>query len=82
MTEHVHKWKAGVHLDGCHFYQWTYACSCGATASTYDERDVDADPYSTVWMLPDDAEEECARCQELLAGAKPKHERVIVEAGS
>lgn len=68
MSEHVHVWKLGLHLDGCHFFQSGYSCECGATRATSDERDVKDDPYSMLWMLTS-----CPRCVELLAGAEPKH---------
>ena len=76
---HEHAWKAVAHIDGCHYYSWAYKCACGATASTYAERDVKADPYSFVWMAPDEGND-CPRCAELIAGAKPKHERNVTEA--
>lgn len=69
MSEHEHVWKLVLHLDGCHFHQSQYTCECGATRATSDERDPKIDPYSTVWMLPED----CARCQELWDGMEAKH---------
>ncbi|HEY1437407.1 MAG TPA: hypothetical protein VGG82_07880 [Casimicrobiaceae bacterium] len=94
MTEHEHKWQTLMHLDGCHFYTSSYRCSCGATATRTDERDPKYDPYSMIWMEPMVREvrrdergrfvkprlEEvvCARCRELEAGAKTKHDLVIV----
>lgn len=79
VSEHKHAWKMTLHLDGCHYFQSSYACKCGATASTYDERDVKDDPYSMVWMDDEGVGEPCVRCEELLNGAKPKHEKVIDE---
>lgn len=75
---HQHRWKMVMHLDGCHFYTSSYSCECGATASAYDERDVEEDAWSAIWM-EDTGEEPCLRCQELLAGAEAKHSHEIVE---
>lgn len=79
MSAHKHAWKLTLHLDGCHFYSSAYACECGATLSVFDERSPKDDPYSTVWMSREDGEEECERCTELLAGAKPKHTQAVTE---
>jgi hypothetical protein len=49
-TEHKHTWKMSTHIDGCHYYASGFACECGATASTFDERDIKGDPYSYIWM--------------------------------
>lgn len=82
MAEHKHAWKRTLHLDGCHYYSSGYACECGATASTYDERSVKDDPYSMVWMDSEGMDEPCKRCEELLNGAEPRHEKEIVEAAA
>ncbi len=70
-----------MHLDGCHFFTSSYVCECGATASTYTERDVKSDPYSVVWMDGEGQDEPCARCEQLLDGRgdKPKHDVTIQE---
>ena len=81
MSEHKHRWKMVLHVDGCHFFTSSYACDCGATAATNTERDVDSDPYSALWMENGDGDgEPCTRCRELLAGAKPDHVVEITEA--
>lgn len=80
-ADHKHTFKMKMHLDGCHFYCSTYACECGAGISTYDERDLATDPYSMVWMDNEDNRKECIRCEELLAGAEAKHEKIMTEAG-
>ena len=81
MSKHEHRWKTVFHLDGCHFYSWSYACACGATASTYSERSIADDPYSMVWM-DSEGREPCSRCEELIAGAIPKHEKTITPASA
>jgi len=72
--QHEHVWRLVLHLDGCHAYQSAYSCECGATRSTTDERDPKEDPYSMVWMLPED----CERCQQLWDGMEPTHSDEIV----
>jgi hypothetical protein len=81
VTEHQHRFRLTMHLDGCHFYRSSFACECGATAVTYDERDPAEDPYSAVWMEPT-SEEPCNRCVELLGGAKPEHHSEVFEAAT
>lgn len=81
MSEHAHAFKMTLHLDGCHFYESHFACACGTAIRTYDERDVDGDPYSAVWM-EDVGQKPCARCAELLAGAEPKHDQHVFERGA
>lgn len=66
---HEHEWRMTIHIDQCHAYTSGLVCECGATASSYDERDVKDDPYSMVWMDSNS----CSRCAELIAGAKPVH---------
>lgn len=96
-TEHQHAWKMVMHMDRCHAYTSTYTCSCGASATRTDERSPKADMYSLIWMEPKYEEirrdekgrfvkphwEEvvCARCKELEAGAKTKHDLVVVAKG-
>ena len=63
--EHVHEWKLTFHLDGCHAFASHYKCECGAARVSSAERDFEG--YGAVWAL-----EGCERCDELLAGAKPK----------
>lgn len=76
---HEHRWKLRVHIDGCHFFSSTYWCpECGATRCSYSERDIEDDPYSTIWMLPE-GKEECERCTQLLEGAKPVSSDEIME---
>lgn len=79
--EHKHEWKPAIHLDGCHFYEWRYSCECGAVRRTWAERDIASDSYSAIWMA-DDQYESCARCAELMAGAKPQHSDEIVEVSA
>lgn len=71
MSEHEHRWRGTLHMDGCHWYSWNLVCECGATAYSYAERDLNDDPYSAVWMDDEGRDEPCVRCGELLAGAKP-----------
>jgi hypothetical protein len=66
-NEHSHVWLLKAHLDGCHSFGSFFTCLCGATRSSGSERDLADDPYSA--MMQD---EDCERCQELLAGATPK----------
>lgn len=67
---HVHRWTLTMHMDGCHWYRSAYRCvDCTATFITHDERDVEADPWSAMWMS--EGEDDCARCDELMAGATP-----------
>jgi hypothetical protein len=66
-SEHDHRWELKTHLDGCHFWGSVFVCSCGAKRTAGGERDLADDPYSVIWMNDD-----CERCQELLAGTKPK----------
>jgi hypothetical protein len=65
---HTHVWQLSTHLDGCHSWESFYTCLCGARRSAGSERDVTDEFNSWVWML----DEDCSRCQELLAGAAPK----------
>lgn len=74
MTEHEHQWQMLVHLDGCHFFSSTYTCPCGARMEDYSEREPSSDSYAALWMQPD-----CDRCNELIEGAEPLHERELIE---
>lgn len=74
---HEHAWTRQQHMDNCCSYVSTYSCRCGASASTTYERDLEADPYSAVWMDPE-GREPCERCDELAAGAAPTHTVMIV----
>ena len=81
---HKHAFKSVMHMDGCHWYAWSYACDCGATLGTRTERDFHADPYSMVhaepqvrevtrdekgrFIPPRYEEVRCDRCQELQQG--------------
>jgi hypothetical protein len=67
MLRHRHMWHASGHADGCHSFQTYYACRCGAERVVSQERSIEIDPYSVIWMLDQD----CARCKELLDGAQP-----------
>jgi hypothetical protein len=67
VTEHSHTWVLKAHIDGCHSFESFFTCLCGAKRSSGAERDLADDPYSAIWMQ----DEDCERCQELLAGAKP-----------
>ena len=77
---HAHMWRGIAHLDGCHWYSWTYACECGATRELWSERDLEANSYSAVWMVREGDEEPCDRCDALMAGAEPQH-RDEIRAG-
>lgn len=76
LPAHKHQFKSTLHIDGCHHYSSAYACSCGVTCSTLSERSLAADPYSAVWM--EDTGDPCTRCDELKAGARPRHQVTIV----
>jgi hypothetical protein len=94
MAPHEHRWKATMHLDGCHWYSTGAACTCGATLSVTHERSPAADPYSMIWMEPQYREvtrdergrfvkphwEEvvCDRCRELQAGAPARSDLAVV----
>lgn len=82
---HVHQWSMVTHWDSCHAFGTSYACACGATASTESERDVKFDEYAVVWLDPDGEETGreggCQRCRELLAGAEPLHRESVMEGG-
>jgi hypothetical protein len=94
VSEHVHRWLWTGHMDGCHSFTTTFACSCGAALMDYAERDVKGDPWSVIWMepvfetvdrdergryaKPHEVEVVCFRCKELQAGAKPQHVRDFV----
>jgi hypothetical protein len=75
---HEHKWRLAVHMDQCHAYSSTYSCECGASATSYDERDPIADPYSFVWM-DEEGREPCVRCTEIKAGAQIVTRLVVVD---
>jgi hypothetical protein len=77
---HEHRWTPVAHLDYCHCYEWRYGCDCGAVRISWAERDLEADPYSAIWLDNDDKAEPCDRCAELLNGATPKSGDEIVEA--
>lgn len=77
-----HRWRMQMHLDGCHHYQSVYAClDCGAALHTYDERDVNEDPWSLMWMS-EDGEGKCARCHALMGGDEPAHEMTYYPKGA
>lgn len=68
MNDHKHVFKATMHMDGCHFYEWQYVCSCGVALALHQERDFRGDPYSFVWSENGG----CDRCLELEQGARRK----------
>lgn len=74
---HEHDFQMTMHVDGCHHYTTRASCSCGVGYYSYGERSLKADPWSAVWMLDDDGETECARCEALVAGAPCRFEVVI-----
>lgn len=79
---HTHEFTLVAHVDACHYYSSSYSCSCGAYMVCGAERDIQEDPYSAVWMDPEGREEDCARCQELMAGATPRsYSEELVEHG-
>lgn len=69
LNTHRHKWEFRSHADYCHFFTWDYACACGATLTTEDERD-----FAGGWLSTGDFPnpDECERCRELLGGADCK----------
>lgn len=73
--QHQHAFRSTMHMDGCHFYRTDYVCECGVQATSIRERSM-TDPYSIVWMEPT-GKDECARCDELIAGARPKTEVIV-----
>ena len=72
MTDHTHAWIRVAHIDNCHDYGDVLTCECGASREIGHERDVSDDWYSAIWMDNSDRDEPCARCDELMGGAKPK----------
>lgn len=61
--EHAHQFKPQAHVDGCHFYGWTYRCDCGETREQWQERDFRRwNPFA---MLGYEKEKPCERCLEL-----------------
>lgn len=77
-AQHEHLWTPVAHVDGCHWYSWSYGCTCGATRVFRSERDIEADGYSAVWMAHEGGER-CVRCEQLMGGEKPQHSDEIVE---
>ncbi len=73
MSDHQHCWKMVMHVDYCHYYLSSYSCSCGAILSTNDERDPTFDPYSLIWMDPEETGTDCKRCDEIRVGGKVKN---------
>jgi hypothetical protein len=80
MAKHKHKWEPKMHADACHYYLWVCVCKCGATRRIKSERNIEADPYSLVWMDDEGRDEPCQRCEALRNGAEPRHEDVIEAA--
>jgi hypothetical protein len=80
LPPHKHEFVRSMHLDGCHHFSSTYTCKCGAVARSYNERSIAFDGWSSVWMMNDDGEPMCPRCEALLQGAKPQSEFVIGHA--
>ena len=72
---HEHSFTSTVHVDGCHWFLWSYACACGASATSRYERDVEDDPYSELWF-----DEDCERCTELRKGATPQASVIVYRA--
>lgn len=73
-----HLWQMTLHLEDCHSYRSVFVCQdCGGSVSTYDERDLNEDPYALIWMEQVD-EEPCKRCSELIAGAEPIHDLTFI----
>lgn len=71
MSDHKHKWKAVMHLDGCHHYTNTYACACGAMVSISGERQfLERGKFTPSVMMA--SEGDCERCPELIRGARRK----------
>lgn len=76
LPEHEHRFRSLMHLDGCHHYSNQYRCECGVQLVIHGERSPRQDPYSIVWM-EGDGDSVCTRCEQLLAGARPRYEMVI-----
>jgi hypothetical protein len=70
---HVHRWRMLMHVDGCHWFTFSYTCECGATMNSRDERDPEFDPWSVMWYADD-----CGRCNELAKGARGQHAVMVV----
>lgn len=75
-TLHEHQWKGVMFSDGCHFYQNIFACECGARMSISGERQM----QSRGRMMPGVmmSNDECDRCQELIAGKRRKPTRRVI----
>ena len=71
-SDHEHRWKMTMHLDGCHMFRSGFECECGALRGTWWERSLATDPYSAIWMDDDGRDKPCTRCAQLLAGARPQ----------
>ena len=69
-----------MHLDGCHHYQNSYTCECGAVMSISGERQMlrRGKFADGVYM----ANDECARCRELMDGARRRRTmKYVAEKG-
>lgn len=78
--KHEHLWRPQTHLDYCHEYEWRYECECGAVRHERQDRDLEADPWSVVWMLDDDGTPSCDRCREILDGADLERHEFVADA--
>lgn len=74
---HEHKWRRRAVLDACHFTSRVWVCDCGSIRRAYDERDGTLDAHAGQWLL--EHGQGCKRCDELLDGARPRHEDEIEE---
>lgn len=69
---HDHRFATTMHVDGCHFWQSSGSCACGATIVVYGERNAKTDPWEPI------GDGLCQRCGELEAGARPRFHVEIV----
>jgi len=93
MPKHHHRWQMTAHLDFCHYYVSTFACTgCRATASKTVERDPNSfshfmfeENYVEIrrdergrFVTPHWEVVTCERCEAIKAGAPRMHDLVIV----
>jgi hypothetical protein len=72
MSTCEHVWRQAAHIDGCHWYRYSYGCRrCGAWRVDTYEREPD-EYWAAFWKR-----DGCRRCTYLGDGA-PRHEVDVV----
>lgn len=78
MSGHKHKWKGTMFSDGCHFYQNTFQCSCGAQLSISGERQFRERGRFTASVMMANEDGTCTRCSELMnPGGRRKPTQIL-----